>query len=137
MKPAILLAAALALAGCTREPALPVYGAVPDFSLTSQSGQPFSSRALDGKIWVANFLFTSCPGPCPRMSWQMRRLALDLRDLPQVRFVSFTVDPERDTPPAPPATRLTPAAGSSSRARTPRYGGWTTMRSSSATPMAA
>jgi len=101
VKRAWLLAAAMALAGCrARTASLPVYGYMPDFSLTAQTGRPFDSRALAGKIWVANFMFSSCTGPCPRMSSQIRRLGLDLRDLPQVRFISFTVDPARDTPTA-------------------------------------
>jgi protein SCO1/2 len=83
----------LTLAACTSRPPLPSFGVVPYFQLTSQTGQTFDSRVLDGKVWVANFIFTSCPGPCPRMSSQMR----DLRAaVPQL--VSFTIDPARDTP---------------------------------------
>ena len=99
MKSAFLAAAlALTLAGCTRREPLPVYGQVPHFSLISQSGRPFDSRTLDGKVWVANFFFSRCLGPCPRMSSQMHWVQKQVADVPGVRLVSFTVDPEHDTP---------------------------------------
>jgi protein SCO1 len=84
---------------CSSKPALPSYGVVPDFTLTDQTGAPFSSKQrLDGSVWIADFIFTTCQGPCPRMSSQMAKLR---NTLPResVRFVSFTIDPDRDTPP--------------------------------------
>lgn len=70
----------------------------PAFTLTDQDGKPFGSEQLRGKIWVADFIFTHCPGACPVMTMKMSGLqrAVPERD---VHFVSFTVDPERDTPP--------------------------------------
>lgn len=88
----------LMFAGCTTLPPMRVYGRVPAFQLISQTGQPFDRRSLDGKIWVADFIFTHCSGPCPRMSAQMRRVQTAVTGLPDVRLVSFSVDPERDTP---------------------------------------
>ena len=89
----------LALVGCTASAGLPSYGVVPDFALTDQTNQPFlSANSLRGKVWIADFIFTSCAGPCPRMSAQMRQVQTALRDLPDLRLVSFTVDPARDTP---------------------------------------
>jgi len=89
----------LIFAGCVqREAPLPVYGQVPGFELTAQSGAPFSRQSLDGKVWVADFIFTSCSGPCPRMSSLMRQVQQATTGMPEVRLVSFTVDPERDTP---------------------------------------
>ena len=85
--------AALLLTACQTRPTLPSFGVVPYFNLTDQTGHPFDSHVLDGKPWIANFIFTSCPGPCPRMSSQLR----DLRTLTPQK-VSFTVDPARDTP---------------------------------------
>ena len=79
--------------------ALPVLGGVPPFGLTRQDGHAFDSRSLDGRIWVADFIFTHCPGPCPMMSERMRQVETETRDLADVRLVSFTVDPARDTPP--------------------------------------
>jgi cytochrome oxidase Cu insertion factor (SCO1/SenC/PrrC family) len=100
VKPAIVLASAFVLlTGCMSGPSLPSYGVVPDFILTDQGGAAFDSRGqLDGKVWVANFIFTSCAGPCPRMSSQFRKLAADIPERPDFRLVSFTIDPARDTP---------------------------------------
>jgi len=90
----------LFLAGCGGKPALPSYGVVPDFTLTDQTGAAFKSSAeLNKKVWVADFIFTNCPGPCPRMSSQMHQVQTALAGTEAVRFVSFTVDPARDTPP--------------------------------------
>jgi protein SCO1/2 len=85
--------------GCSTRP-LPVYGQVPDFHLTSQTGAPFNGNALDGKIWVADFIFTHCTTSCPRMSSQMTRVQSAVAEFPDVRLVSFSVDPQRDTPEA-------------------------------------
>lgn len=94
-----LAATLFALAGCSRAPApLPVYAEVPEFGMTAQTGEPFHSELLKGKIWVADFIFTTCTGPCPRMSAQMRRLQEELGGMPEVKLVSFTVDPATDTP---------------------------------------
>jgi protein SCO1/2 len=91
-----LVLSVLALAGCSASAGLPSYGVVPDFSLTDQSNQPFlSANVLRGKVWIADFIFTNCAGPCPRMSAQMRQVDNALHD---IKFVSFTVDPARDTP---------------------------------------
>jgi protein SCO1/2 len=94
----IIVCLAVAASSCSRRPALPSYGVVPDFRLTDQSGREFlSSEKLNGHVWIANFIFTNCSGPCPRMTTQMKeaREKLASRD---VRFVSFTIDPARDTP---------------------------------------
>lgn len=97
-----LLALALLAALCACGPSatgLPTYNTVPDFTLLDQTGEEFHSASkLSGHIWVADFIFTTCTGPCPRMSARMRRLQQDLADLPDIRFVSFTVDPDHDTP---------------------------------------
>ena len=77
---------------------MPVLGTVPDFQLTDQAGQTISRASLDGKIWVADFFFTSCQGPCPLMSHKMRGVQDAVAAYPDVRLVSFTVDPARDTP---------------------------------------
>jgi protein SCO1/2 len=89
----------LLLAGCSNSPNLASYGVVPDFVLTDQSDRTFvSADALKGKVWVANFIFTTCAGPCPRMSNQMRQLRDSVSELRNVRLLSFTIDPIRDTP---------------------------------------
>ncbi len=90
---------ALALAGCSHQPGLPVFGQVPRFTLTAQNGGRFDSDQLAGRIWVADFFFSRCTGPCPRMGSQMRWVTQQVKDLgARVRFVSFTVDPDHDTP---------------------------------------
>jgi protein SCO1/2 len=84
-----------------RAPAMPpVLGAVPEFRLTDQTGHPFGTQDLRGKVWVANFIFTSCAGSCPLLSQKMAEVARRGRQLgPDFRLVSLTVDPDRDTPP--------------------------------------
>jgi len=100
MAVAAVIAAGWMLAGCSsRNADLPRYNKVPPFQLVDQSGQLVSSeQVLAGKVWIANFFFTSCTGPCPRMSAQMHKLQSELADLENVRLVSFTIDPERDRP---------------------------------------
>ena len=73
------------------------YGTVPLFNLTNQDGKPFGSAQLAGKIWIADFVFTSCRGPCPIISSRMSELQKPLRDS-DVHLISFTVDPDTDTP---------------------------------------
>ena len=90
----------LFLTACSSAPEnLPVLGQVAPFHLTSQSGQDFDSATLSGHVWVADFIFTNCEGPCTRMSAYMRALQKATTDLPDLKMVSFTVDPQRDTPP--------------------------------------
>ena len=72
-------------------------GTVPPFRLTNQNGQPFGSEELKGKIWIADFIFTSCPGPCPLISSRMAEMQRPL-EKSDVHLVSFTVDPATDTP---------------------------------------
>lgn len=78
---------------------LPSYGAVPHFQLTDSLGRPFDSKQLTGKVWIADFIYTHCPGPCPRMTSQMHSVQKKLKDDSDTRLVSFTVDPDRDSPP--------------------------------------
>lgn len=75
-----------------------VLSSVPEFTLTAESGKEFRSSQLAGSVWVANFIFTNCMGPCPRMTGQMRQVQNAVSDFKDVRLVSFTVDPARDTP---------------------------------------
>lgn len=96
---AVVCAAGLFLSACLRS-GLPEIGQVPDFLLTAQDGTPFQSAShLKGKIWVADFIFTTCNGPCPRMTALMRRVQDATAHIPDVHLVSFTVDPKTDTPP--------------------------------------
>lgn len=73
---------------------------VPDFQLIDQSGKTVTRDDLKGKVWVGAFVFTRCSGPCPQVTATMARLQkeLNLADTPDLRLVTFTVDPEKDTP---------------------------------------
>jgi protein SCO1/2 len=105
MKVFPVAALAAALIACShRATSLEVLGDVPQFELISQDGQPFHSQMLAGKVWVADFIYTTCPGPCPRMTSEMREVQDAVSKTPaianNIRLVSFTVDPANDTPPA-------------------------------------
>ena len=69
---------------------------VPDFRLTTQQGKSLALSDMKGKIWVADFIFTNCPTICPAMTQEMARLQSEFVADP-IYFVSFSVDPERDT----------------------------------------
>ena len=86
----------LLLAGCAGSSAMPDFSAVPDFNLTERSNRPVARKDLDGQIWVADFIFTRCAGICPTMSSHMKTLQERLPK--EVRLVSFSVDPQNDTP---------------------------------------
>ncbi len=75
------------------------FGAVPHFALTERSDKTVTLDDLKGKIWLADFIFTYCAGPCPKMSLQMAELQKTVPSEANVHFVSFTVDPERDSTP--------------------------------------
>ena len=77
---------------------LPVLSQVGDFELTDTAGQPFRAERLAGKIWVVDFIFTSCAGICPVMTGKMAELQRAFDGEDRVEFVSISVDPETDTP---------------------------------------
>jgi protein SCO1/2 len=79
---------------------LPVLATVPDFALTEASGRTVTRQDLAGKPYVVDLVFTSCGGICPLMSATMSRLVGSAAALPNVRFVSISVDPQNDTPQA-------------------------------------
>jgi protein SCO1/2 len=80
------------------ESSLPVHGTVADFAFQSQTGRRITRDDLFGHVWIADFIFTRCAGPCPRMTADLARIAGDLSAFPELRLVSFSVDPEYDTP---------------------------------------
>jgi protein SCO1 len=77
---------------------LPIGREVPDFSLTERSGRTVTKADLLGKVWIADFVFTRCSGPCPTLSARMQRLQLHFKDQPDLKLVTFTLDPTVDTP---------------------------------------
>jgi protein SCO1/2 len=88
------------LGACNRHAAeLPDYQTVPRFQMTDSEGHPFNSQQLAAKVWVVDFIYTNCPGSCPLMTSQMHRLDKKIEGQSDVRLVSISVDPDRDTPP--------------------------------------
>ena len=77
---------------------LPAYATLSDFSLVDQNNDPISLKTFKGKIWIADVIFTRCAGPCPILSSHMQRMQGMLSHSPEVVLVSFSVDPEYDTP---------------------------------------
>lgn len=78
---------------------LPKIKEVPTYSLTNSFGKPFGSSDLKGRVYIANFIFTTCPSSCLRLTAEMQNIQKRVRGLGQkVALVSFTVDPETDNP---------------------------------------
>jgi cytochrome oxidase Cu insertion factor (SCO1/SenC/PrrC family) len=68
-----------------------------EFTFIDSDGEPFAMEQLDGKVWVASYFFATCPSFCLQMNQEIAKVVRDLAD-EDVMFVSFTVDPEQDTP---------------------------------------
>jgi cytochrome oxidase Cu insertion factor (SCO1/SenC/PrrC family) len=81
--------------GRQREPER--YFEVPDFKLVDQNAKPFTKKDVSGKVWIADFVFTQCAGPCPLMTMSMVDLQKELAGTP-IQLVSISVDPAHDTP---------------------------------------
>lgn len=109
LHPAWLAFAALALAvpmGALlmrqrARPELPVLAELPQFSLVDEDGKPFARGDMLGRVWIADFVFTSCADACPALQGKMKKLQDRL--IPpeqggQIALLSVSVDPERDTP---------------------------------------
>ena len=81
---------------------LPVYDEIPSFSLTDQMGRTFTKEALQGKVVLANFIFTNCTAFCPTLTPRMGEIQANLEHDGllgnEVLLLSFSVDPEHDTP---------------------------------------
>jgi protein SCO1/2 len=104
LSPLWLLFAALALAIpvlpllLARQPSnLPELGQLPAFSLVDQEGKAFGNQEARGRVWIADFIFTSCSDACPRLTARMRSLQDRLDPAEPIGLLSLTVDPERDT----------------------------------------
>lgn len=77
---------------------LETFGAVPPFSLTERDGRQVTLSDLKGKVSIVKFIYTNCPDTCPIQSAQMRQIQEDFKNQKDLRLVSITVDPTRDTP---------------------------------------
>lgn len=102
MPPADAAATASApLAAGSTAPALRVLATLPDFVLENQSGQSIDLQDLHGSVWIADFIFTRCAGTCPLLTQSLSALSRELSSTPtgkEVKFVSFSVDPDFDRP---------------------------------------
>jgi protein SCO1/2 len=81
----------------TAAPTSPAPRTVPDFTLTDQRGQSVTKASLSGRIWLANFIFSSCPGPCLDLTKHMRDLQEVFASRERLVLVSFSIDPANDT----------------------------------------
>lgn len=75
-----------------------IYHHVPPFQFTTSTNTQFGSKQLEGKIYIADFFFSRCPSICPTMTTQLMRVQSAFKDNKEIQLVSFTVDPENDTP---------------------------------------
>jgi protein SCO1/2 len=78
-------------------PVLPVLSEVPSFAFTDQEGKAVTEKDLAGKVYVAEYFFTTCRGICPKLNTNMKTLAGHFAGEKDFRLLSFTVDPETDT----------------------------------------
>lgn len=74
------------------------YWKIPEFQLIDQRGVPFFRRAMDGKVWVVDFFYSTCPGPCPMLSSRLSEIHQVFQREGTVGFLSISSDPEKDTP---------------------------------------
>lgn len=76
-----------------------VYPKIPAFKYLNQDSVMIRSKEMKGKVWIANFFFSNCPSICPPMISQMKRLNILTKDINKhLQFMSFSIDPTRDTP---------------------------------------
>ncbi len=82
-----------------KEVADTIYPKIPNFTYLNQDSIQITSSAMKGKVWIADFFFTSCPSICPKMTSQMKRLAILTKDLDKhIQFISFSINPTYDGP---------------------------------------
>lgn len=72
---------------------------IPPYQFTDQDGKLLSSKDMKGKLYVANFFFTSCPSICPAMNYNLKQVQDRFLGYEHIYFLSFTVDPEHDSVP--------------------------------------
>ena len=76
-----------------------IYHIVPEFQYIDQDSLWLRSKDIKDKIWIADFFFSNCPSICPPMTSNMKRLNTNTKDISdKIVFLSFSIDPERDTP---------------------------------------
>lgn len=75
------------------------YPTIANFSLTNQDGQTITNKTFDNKVYIADFIFLSCPTICPKMTKEMYNAYLPFSTNDKVLFISHTIDPQHDTIP--------------------------------------
>lgn len=109
---AALAPVTITFSGCDRQPDSPFVAmkppagvaelqplwSLPEFKLTERSEKAVTLADLKGKVWIADFFYTTCPGPCPMMTSRLSDLHKELSSEADVRFVSISTDPVKDTP---------------------------------------
>jgi len=88
---------AITFVACSNGP-LPVLGEIPPFELLDNFNQPFTEKNISGKIWVTDLIFTTCSGPCPIMSTEMRSVHKTYLKNKNIHMVTITVNPDYDSP---------------------------------------
>ena len=105
----------IVLVSCKRESLLPIYGdrdysyengkivdtifhEIPEFSFLNQDSVWVTKKDVLGRVFVADFFFSTCPTICPKMTSQMKRLQVITEDIEELHFLSFTINPEYDSP---------------------------------------
>ena len=83
----------------TLPPELPKISKVPQFQMTDEMGKSFGSNDLKGRVYLASFAFTSCPVTCKELLAKMQKVQKRVKGVGnKIALVTFTVDPEHDTP---------------------------------------
>ncbi len=90
----------LILSACQKDVEDPLNYKLNSFSYVDQNEQRYGLNELKGKVWIADFIFTSCETICPPMTANMSKLQQEIKKkgIKNVEFVSFSVDPENDKP---------------------------------------
>ena len=95
---AIFLAITYFFKNTNQEDSLPVIGGIPDFEFIDSEGRDVGLSSLKGKVWVADFIFTTCTMACPIMTGNMNIIHKKYKKNDDIRLVSISVYPEYDTP---------------------------------------
>lgn len=76
-----------------------IFQKIPEFRFLNEDSIFVGNKNFKNKIWIAEFFFTSCPTICPVMNLQLKKLNKETKALNKhIQFLSFTIDPENDTP---------------------------------------
>ncbi len=70
---------------------------IPDFDFVNQDGEHVTQKNVEGKIYLVDFFFTTCPTICPRVKKNMLKIAEEIKDDPDILILSHTIDPKHDT----------------------------------------